>query len=104
MVENNMINNCNINADDIDRADVIWGPAESVQQGKKKINKPNTHNKIPKLTLPLLVSQQHKQITMYIEIYYVNQIPLFLSKTVKLNFLSGTKLKSRSGREITNSI
>ena len=37
---------------------------------------------------------------MYTDIFYVNRIPLFLSKIVKLNFLSGTTLKSRSGREI----
>ena len=92
MVENKMITNCDINKDDIKRDDVIWGPAESVLQVKMKRKKPNTHNKIPKLTLPLLVSQQHKKITMYIEIFYVNLIPFFLSKTGKLNFLSGTKL------------
>ena len=61
MVEHNMINNCDINTDDIKRADVIWGPAESVLQGKMKSKKPNTHNNIPKLTLPLSVSQQHKK-------------------------------------------
>ena len=99
-----MINNCNINTDDINRADVIWGPSESVLQGKMKRKKPNTHDKIPKLTLPLSMSQQHKKNTMYIDIFYVNRIPFFLSKTGKLNFLSVTKLKSRSSREITNSI
>ena len=36
MLENNMITNCDINADDIKRADIIWGPAESVLQGKMK--------------------------------------------------------------------
>ena len=99
-----MITNCDINADDITRADTIWGPAESVMQGEMKRKKPNTHNKIPKLALTLSVSQQHKQITMYIDIFYVNRFPFFLSKTGKLNFLSGTKLKSRSGREIINEI
>ena len=81
MVENNMITNCDINADDIKRADTIWGPTESVLQGEMKRKKPNTHNKIPKLSLPLLVSQQNKKITMYIEILYVNRILFFLSKT-----------------------
>ena len=104
MVENNMITNCDINADDIKRADTIWGPAEYVLQGKMKRKKPNTHNKIPNLALPISVSQQQKQITMQIRILYVNQIPFFLSKTGRLNFLSGTKLKSRSGREIINAI
>ena len=69
MVENNMITNCDINADDIKRADTIWGPAESVLQGKMKSKKTNTHNNIPKLALPLSVSHQHKQITMYIDIF-----------------------------------
>ena len=41
---------------------------------------------------------------MYIDIFYVNRIPFFLSKAGKLNFLSETKLKSRSVREITNAI
>ena len=104
MIENNMITNCDMNADDIKRSDIIWGPAESELQGEMKRKKPNTHNKIPKLTLPLSVSQQHKKITMYIDIFYVNRIPFYLSKTGKLYFLSGTKLKSRSRREITNAI
>ena len=64
MVENNMITNCNKNADDIQRADVIWGPTESVLQGKTERKKPNIQNNIPNLILPLSVSQQHKQITM----------------------------------------
>ena len=77
MAENNRITNCDINADDIKRAYFIWGPAESVLQGKMKRKKPNTHNKIPKLTLPLSVSQKQKTITMYIAIFYVNRIPFF---------------------------
>ena len=91
MVENNMITNCDINADDIKRADTIWGPSESVLQGKIKRKKPNTQNTIPKLALPLSVSQQHKQITMYIDIFYVNRISFFLSKIGKImrvDFLS----------------
>ena len=68
---------------------------------KKQTNKPN---RISKLTLVLSVSKQHEIITMYITFLYVNGIPFFLSKTGKLNFLSDTKLKLRSDREITNAI
>ena len=56
------------------------------------------------MTLSILVSKKYKRITMYIDIVYVNGIPFFLSKTGNLNFLSGTKLKPRSDREITNAI
>ena len=64
-----MITNCDINSDDIKRADTILGPAEYVLQGKMKKKKPNTHNNIPNLALPLSVSQEHKKITMYIDIF-----------------------------------
>ena len=80
MVENNMITNCDINAGDIKRADTIWGPAESVLQGKMKRNRPNTHNNIPNLALPISVSQQHKKITMYIDNFLCQLNPFFLIK------------------------
>ena len=93
-----MIANCDKNSDDIKRADIIWGPTEPVLQGKMKGKKLNKHSRIPKLALPLLVSKQHKIITIYIDTLYLNGITLFLSETGKLNFLSVTKLKSRSSR------
>ena len=64
-----MITKCDIDSDDLNIADIIWGPAESVLQGKTKTKKPNKHNRIPKLTLPILVSKQHKIITMYIDMF-----------------------------------
>ena len=96
MVENNMITNCDINSDNIKRADTIWGPAESVLQGKMKRKKPNTHNKILKLALPLSVSQQHKQITMYI-IFFMSIESLFSYQKQENKFLvwKETKIKVR---------
>ena len=32
-----MITNCDINSDDINKSDIIWGPEEYVLQGKMKI-------------------------------------------------------------------
>ena len=31
-----MITNCDMNSDDIKRADIIWGPAEYILKGKTK--------------------------------------------------------------------
>ena len=96
MVENNMITNCNINADNIKRADTIWGPTESVLQGKMKRKKPNTHNKIPNLDLPLSVSQQNKQITMYIDIFMsIGSLFLIKNRETKLLVWNKTKIKER---------
>ena len=96
MVEKNMITNCDINADDIKRADTIWGPAESVLQGKMK-RKQNTHNKIPNMSLHLSVSQQHKQITMYIEFFLCQSNPFFIIKDRETKFIvwNKTKIKER---------
>ena len=71
-MENNKITNCDINSDNIKRADNIWGPAEYLLKGKIKGKNPNKHNRITELTLPLSISKQPKIITMYIDILYVN--------------------------------
>ena len=34
-----MFTNCDKNSDDINRADIIWGPTESISQGKLKRKK-----------------------------------------------------------------
>ena len=52
-----MTTNCDKNLYYIKRADIIWGPAESVLEGK--MEKTNKHNRIPKPTLPLSVSELH---------------------------------------------
>ena len=87
-----MTTNCDINADDIKKSDIIWGPAEYVLQGEIKRKKPNTHNNIPKLALPLSVSQQHKKITMYIDILMLIE-SLFLIKNRKTEFLVWNQAK-----------
>ena len=62
---NNMIINCDINTDDINRSSIIWGPVEYVWKIRRKRKKPNKHNRITKLTLPLSLLRQHKIITIY---------------------------------------
>ena len=104
MVENNMITNCNINTDDIKRADIIRGPAEYVLQGEMKRKKTKRTQQYFKADSPSVSVTTTQKITLYIDIFYVNRIPFFLSKIGKLNFLSGNKLKSKSGRYIKNAI
>ena len=45
---NNLLLNCNITLDDINRAEHIYGEAPSILQGKMKRNEPTVHSKIEK--------------------------------------------------------
>ena len=104
IVKDNLTNNCDITVDDIRRAEYIHGPAEPLLKGKMKRRHPDAHSKLTKVPLPLLVSKLHKDLIMYIDIFYVNGTPFFLSKTGKINFLSATVLKSRSAKQILGAL
>ena len=103
-VNKNQIVNCDITTDDIMRAEEIYGTASAILKGKMKRISPTAHPDFTKVPLPLMVSQRHKHLNMFIDIFYVNKIPFFLSKTKKIIFLTSTVLKSRSATIILDAI
>ena len=57
--------------------------------------KPTVHSKIEKNTLPLPISERHKNLHIYMEIFYVNGLIFPHSKTGKFNFLQVKSLTSK---------
>ena len=52
-VKENLINNCNITADNINRAELVYGPAVPYIQGHMTRKRPLIHNKVKKYTSTL---------------------------------------------------
>ena len=52
-VNNNLILNCNITVNDINRAEHIYGGAKPTIRGKTRKKKPKVHSRIIKIPLPL---------------------------------------------------
>ena len=63
-VNNNIINNCKITADDINRGELIYGPLEPYVAGHMVRHKPPVHNKIKKIPLSPIIAAHHSNIAM----------------------------------------
>lgn len=76
--KNNLINNATITTDDINRAELIAGPAEPILAGKMTKLPPITH-KIQKVPLPLPISQHHAKVQLYVDLFYRNKMPFLFN-------------------------
>ena len=103
-VEGNQLINCPITVDDINRAEAIYGKPVPLLQGKMTRVTPSSPVKSKSLPLPSCVFEHHMEIHLYIDIFYVNGMPFFHTKSGKLNFLSVQYLSSRRLTEIINGL
>ena len=71
-VNNNLINNCKITADDINRGELIYGPLEPYVAGHMVRHKPPVHNKIEKTPLPSMIAAHHSNIAMAMDFFFIN--------------------------------
>ena len=103
IVAQNMLRNCPITVDDILRAEAIFGKPTPLCKGKMtKIS--SSTIKLQKIPLPLPISQYHQRIQLYIDIFFVNRVPFFHTKSGKINFITSQALYGRSARQIIDGL
>ena len=68
-VNNNLLINCSITVDDLSRAKHINGEATPIMQGKFWRKKQRVHSKIEKIPLPIPISERHKNLHLYMDIF-----------------------------------
>lgn len=99
-VNENLINNCNITADDINRAELVYGPAVPYIQGHMTRKRPLVHNKVEKIPLPPMIAKHHTNIALYMDFFYVNGNIFFVSRSGKVDFFTSQYCTSRSLKTI----
>ena len=95
-LNNNIINNCQIKADDINRAEIIYGSAVPYIQGHMTRERPLVHTKIEKAPLPPIITLHHRTVALFIDFFFVNGNIFVHSKSEKVNFLTAKYYTSRS--------
>ena len=103
-ITNNLIHNTKVNVDDINRAETIYGPALPLLQGKMTRVRPEFAGKIPTVTLPLQIAQNHKHVQIHIDFFYVNKMHFLHTKSEKINFLSVELCNRRNADQIIDAI
>ena len=98
-ISTNSILNCKVTLEDVDRAEFIYGTPLPILKGK--MTRPSPKYKPPTLAiLPPHIKQHHSNIELYVDFFYVNQLPFLHTKSRHVNFLTVQQLKSRSKNEI----
>jgi hypothetical protein len=95
IVRSNLIKDCPVTVRDIDVAISIWGKNVSALQGKttrkKSIPVARDFVKVPKELLKL-----HREVFLTGDIFFVNQIPFFLTLSRKIYFTAVNHLANRT--------
>ena len=103
-VNQNLITNCKINADDINRAEIVYVPSEPHIEGHMVRKKPHIHEKIEKVPLPPMISTHHLNLALGTDFFFVNGNIFLHTKSQKVNFLTFKHCTSRSLRTIITAL
>ena len=102
-VKNNMLKNCDVTVDDINRAEKIYGVPSPILQGK--MSKPEQKSKrVSVIPLPMDISEEHRNIILSIDILFINKFPFLITHGSPVNYLSESKLKNRTKQKISNQL
>ena len=89
--------------DDISRAVLLYGSPKPKLQGEMTRFK-TKGVKIKILPLPFPISQHHKDLQLYIDLFVVNGYPFIATKTNNMNVITEEPYISRTTSHITKAI
>ena len=79
-IKTNVLKNCKVTVEDVDRAEYIYGKPTPTLQGKMTNSKQRTKN-IVRTQPPHGLTKEQCRVNLYIDIMYVNRIPFLLCKS-----------------------
>ena len=95
-LQDNLINNSTVTVEDVNRANIIYGPSIPNIQGQMTRRRPITHEKLARVPLPPIIQQQHHKIALSMDFFFVNGNIFFHTKSHKVNFISVQSCNSGS--------
>ena len=94
-----LVRNCPVTTEDINIAEKIWGSEIASMKGKKTRSRPAlVRNDI--VEIPPEIMENHSNLTLYMDIMYVNGMPMLTSVDAPIRFRSLVPLNSRKAEEI----
>ena len=97
---NNLIQNCPVTIEDVNRYFDIYGSDVATLQGKtKKCTSSRSVASLP-CPLPPSILQHHRHVALCIDIFYVQGLHFFHSISSKIHFRTATQLTNRSKRSL----
>jgi hypothetical protein len=93
-LQSNLIKDCPLTVKDMTTAMKVWGPSIAMLKGKTvRTTPPAVRQDV--IEIPREIRECHKDVTLTIDIFFVNQIPFFCTYSLVICFLSVTHLGNR---------
>ena len=94
ILRSNQVQECPVTVEDAKIANKIWGPDVPSLKGKTtRKTPPAVRSDI--VEIPVEIRQLHRNVTMSIDIFFVNKIPFFITLSRKICFTTVTHLTNR---------
>ena len=102
IIRNNLLPNTTITVEDIKRAEKIYGPDLGSLKGK------TTRRKAPVVdssyTVPPRIKEEHKDVTLTVDVLHVNNIPFLATTSRKLHFGTMEAMANTTDDDVMNSL
>jgi hypothetical protein len=103
ILRSNQIKDCSVTVEDAKGAYKIWGPSVATLKGKT-VRKKTEPIKTDIVSIPKEICELHKEVTLTIDIFFMNKIPFFVTLSRVLYFTTVTHLPDRSLGQIFKSL
>ena len=103
ILEKNLLLNCPITVEDVQRAEYIYGPAVPLIKGTMTRALPPKY-KVKRINIPSHIIDRLQHLETYVDFMFVNGIPFLVSKTGKIDFLGVVPCSSRSASTIIHGL
>jgi len=104
MINGNMITNCDITARDVQRAQYIYGVDAATVRGRAVRDTPNSVPTNFPTPIPQHVRDFHMNVTLCIDIFYIDTIPFFHTISRGLMFRTVEEIKNRTYKQILHAM
>ena len=94
ILQSNQIKECPLSTEDAKIADKIWGPNIAALKGKTTCSTPE-HVAIDIVEVPMEIRTLHRNVTLSINVFFVNKIPFLITLSRKKCFTTITHLSNQ---------
>jgi len=102
-IQSNLIKDCPVTVKDMGTAIKVWGPSIAMLKGKMvRTTPPVVRQDVIKNLKEIW--ELHKDVTLAIDIFFVNKIPFFITYSLVICFLSVTHLSNRKALTIFDAL
>ncbi len=102
-IQSNLIKDCPVTVKDMGAAIKVWGPSIAMLKGKTvRMTPPVVRQDVIEISKE--IREPHKDVTLAIDIFFVNKIPFFITYSLVICFLSVTYLSNRKALTIFDAL